>query len=168
LASKIGFFVPMAKKKISAGLLMYRKNEPETECLLVHPGGPFFKKKDRGVWSIPKGLPDENESLEIAAKREFAEEIGFEPAGTLTELGSVEQKGGKTVYAWAIEGDLPDDFVLTSNTFELEWPPKSGNMQEFPEADRAEFLPASTAKEQINPAQAAFIDRLLFHLHHGV
>jgi len=158
----------MAKKKISAGLLMYRKNEPETECLLVHPGGPFFKKKDRGVWSIPKGLPDENESLEITAKREFAEEIGFEPAGTLTELGSVEQKGGKTVYAWAIEGDLPDDFVLTSNTFELEWPPKSGNMQEFPEADRAEFFPASTAKEQINPAQAAFIDRLLFHLHHGV
>src|SRR5689334_11397166 len=130
-----------ARSRVSAGLLLYRRRETDLEFLLVHPGGPFFLRKDESSWSIPKGEAQAAEDLLARAKIEFAEELGFSPRGDFLSLGAVRQKGGKTVRAWAVEGDLPDDFVLRSNTFELEWPPRSGRMQSFPEIDRAEFFP---------------------------
>lgn len=141
---------------------MFRKKADELEVLLVHPGGPFFRKKDGGAWTIPKGEVAEGEDLMTRAKLEFREELGFEPAtDDWIELGTVKQKGGKTVYAWAFGGDLPPDFIVVSNTFSMEWPPRSGRTQDFPEIDRAEFFPIELAQEKINPAQIEFLDRLL-------
>lgn len=145
--------------KISAGLLMYRVRAGHLEVLLAHPGGPFFTNKDLGVWTIPKGLVDEDENQLAAARREFEEETGVRPEGEFLPLGEVRQKGGKTVVAWAVEGDL-DPAAITSNTFQREWPPRSGRRQTFPEIDRAEFFSIAEAKTKINPAQAQFLGRL--------
>ena len=145
--------------KVSAGLLMYRLCEGTVEALLIHPGGPFWKNKDEGAWSIPKGEVIEGEPLEDAARREFQEELGIPPADPLLSLGTVKQKSGKLVHAWAFEGDC-DPRTIRSNTFTLEWPPKSGKLQQFSEADRAQFFDLATAKRKINPAQVAFLDRL--------
>jgi len=140
---------------------MYRRRGGQMEFLLVHPGGPFFLRKDEGNWTIPKGQATPGEDLLERARIEFAEELGLEPGGTCFALGEIRQKGGKTVHAWAVEGDLPDGFMLRSNTFELEWPPRSGKRQAFPEIDRAEFFPEELARRKINPAQREFLDRLL-------
>jgi predicted NUDIX family NTP pyrophosphohydrolase len=149
------------RSRISAGLLMFRRNEIDVvEFLLVHPGGPFWKNKDDGAWTIPKGEAQPEEDLLTRAKTEFEEEIGLKPAGDFVPLGSIKQKGGKTVHAWAFEGDLPQDFQLKSNTFEVEFPPHSGKISEYPEVDRAEFFPDQIARCKINPAQVAFLDRL--------
>jgi predicted NUDIX family NTP pyrophosphohydrolase len=148
---------------------MFRMNNEKLEVLLVHPGGPFFRNKDDGAWTIPKGEAAENEDLLTRAKIEFEEELGIPAAGaavtsrreTWIELGEVKQKGGKKVHAWAFAGDLPPDFKLSSNTFEMEWPPRSGKTQPFPEIDRASFFSLAPARVKINPAQAVFLDRLL-------
>lgn len=145
--------------KRSAGLLVYRTTNVYPEVFLIHPGGPFFAKKDLGVWSIPKGEFDSEEPL-TAARREFEEETGFKIAGDFIELKPIKQKGGKLVYAWAVEADF-DASEIVSNTFPLEWPPKSGVMKEFPEADRAEWFDIETAKQKINPAQTDLIDELM-------
>jgi predicted NUDIX family NTP pyrophosphohydrolase len=150
----------VAVKGSSAGILLHRRGERGTEVLLAHPGGPFWARKDLGAWSIPKGELDEGEDPRGGALREFAEETGTQlPDGALEELGSVKQKSGKLVVAFAVEGDL-DPATLVSNTFEVEWPPRSGRIQEFPEIDRAEWFDLDTAREKLNPAQAAFVDRL--------
>ena len=129
--------------------------------LLVHPGGPFFRNKDLGSWTIPKGEAAEDEDLKARAAIEFQEELGIAPSTEdWIELGIVTQKGGKVVHGWAVEGELPDDFQIVSNTFEIEWPPRSGRKQQFPEVDRAEFFPIEVAATKINPAQVAFLDRL--------
>src|SRR6476469_4756094 len=155
----------MKRSKPSEGLLMFGKNNELLEFLLVHPGGPFFRNKDNGAWTIPKGEAAEGEDLLVRAQLEFREELGVNPsASDWIELGTVKQKGGKTVHAWAFEGELPPDFVVASNTFSMEWPPRSGRTQEFPEIDRAEFFPIALAKEKINQAQVEFLDRLLEHL----
>ncbi len=140
---------------------MFRKNGATVEILLVHPGGPYFQKKDDGAWSIPKGEAGDGEDLLTRARIEFKEELGFVPSDSTIELGTVKQKGGKTVHAWAFEGDLPRDFELKSNTFDLEWPPRSGKMQTFPEADKAAFFPVDEAKRKMNIAQVFFLDRLV-------
>jgi predicted NUDIX family NTP pyrophosphohydrolase len=149
----------------SAGIVLFRNRAaPEPEVLLVHPGGPFWAKKDLGAWSIPKGEPDGGEDARLCALRELAEELGpAAPAlvpADLIELGSVHQKGGKLVHAWAAEGEF-DPAALSSNSFELEWPPRSGARREFPEVDRAAWFDPVEARRRINPAQAPFIDRLL-------
>jgi predicted NUDIX family NTP pyrophosphohydrolase len=144
----------------SAGILLHRRGEAGLEVLLVHPGGPFWAKKDLGAWSIPKGEHLDGEEPLAAALREFAEETGtaLSPA-ELTELGTIKQRGGKTVQAWAAEGDI-DASAIRSNTFEMMWPPRSGAMVEFPEVDRAQWFSLEEARERINPAQAEFLDRL--------
>ncbi len=154
----------MNKKRVSAGLLMYRIINGKPEFFLVHPGGPYFHKKDDGHWSIPKGEPDVNEDLFETAKREFKEETGIEPDGIYIELGSIIQKGGKEVFAWGFEGDLPDNFELVSNTFMEEWPSNSGRFVKFPEVDKAEFLCETEAKQKIKAAQIPFIDKILMHI----
>lgn len=146
--------------KVSAGLLMFRRRDGAHEVLLVHPGGPFFARKDEGSWSIPKGELEPGENLLARAQVEFEEEIGIQPRGHWMALGSVRQRGGKVVHAWAFEGDLEDSFQLRSNNFELEWPPGSGKRAEFPEVDQAAFFPEEIARRKINPAQVAFLDRL--------
>jgi predicted NUDIX family NTP pyrophosphohydrolase len=146
--------------KISAGLLMFRKTTAGLEVLLAHPGGPFFKNKDDGVWTIPKGVAEPGEDLLERARIEFEEELGIKPSGEPVFLGTVRQKGGKTVHAWAIEGDLPANFEARSNTFQLEWPPRSGKFQSFPEVDRAQFFCREEAGRKINPAQKEFLDRV--------
>ncbi len=128
--------------------------------LLVHPGGPFWKNKDAGAWSIPKGEPEEGEELLAAGLRELREEIGLEPQGDLKDLGIIQQKGGKTVHAWAFEVDPMTAIAQVSNSFELEWPPRSGKMQTFPEIDRAEFFTVEEAETKINQAQRTFLERL--------
>ena len=144
----------------SAGVLLYRRGAAGVEVLLVHPGGPYWARKDSGAWSIPKGELDEDEEPRAAALREFAEETGTElPDVALDDLGSVKQKSGKVVVAFAVAGDL-DTEALVSNTFELEWPPRSGRTQSFPEIDRAGWFGLDAAREKLNPAQAAFVDRL--------
>ena len=147
----------------SAGILMYRWCEGALEMLLVHPGGPFWAKKDAGAWSIPKGEYDVGEDPLIAARREFQEETGFEAVGELIELTPLKQRSGKVVACWALEGDL-DAGAISSNTFELEWPPRSGRKVSFPEADRAGWFEAGAAKEKILPGQAGFISELLDRL----
>ena len=150
----------MAARLNSAGVLLYRRREGAVEVLLVHPGGPFWARKDLGAWSIPKGEYDDGEDPRACALREFAEETGTRlPGGALDELGSVKLKSGKLVLAFAVEGDL-DPATISSNTFELEWPPRSGRIQSFPEVDRAEWFDLTTAREKLNPAQAEFVDRL--------
>jgi len=145
--------------KVSAGLLLYRVQGGRLEVLLGHPGGPFFRNKDPGAWTIPKGEPAEGEPLLEAAKREFGEETGFAVEGEFLELPPVRQKAGKVVHAWAVEGDC-EPSSLRSNTFELEWPPRSGKRAEFPELDRVAFFELSEARKKINPAQAALLDEL--------
>jgi predicted NUDIX family NTP pyrophosphohydrolase len=143
----------------SAGLLLYRRN-PDIEVLLVHPGGPFFAKKDDGVWSIPKGEYEPGEDALAAAVREFEEELGSRPPdGERIDLGEVKQRGGKIVTAWAVEGDI-DTVAVVSNTFAMEWPPRSGRTAEFPEIDRAEWFDLPTARTKILAAQEPFLDRL--------
>jgi predicted NUDIX family NTP pyrophosphohydrolase len=148
------------RSRISAGVLMFRRKIDIPEVLLAHPGGPFFRNKDDGVWTIPKGEATAGEDLLTRAQIEFEEELGIKPLGNWIPLGSIKQKGGKTVHAWAIEGDLPESFKLRSNTFQIEWPPRSGNLKEFPEVDRAEFFPEEIARRKLNPAQIPFLDRL--------
>ena len=138
----------MAKSRISAGLLMYRQTDGNLQVLLAHPGGLFFQNKDEGAWSIPKGEIEPDEDLLEAAKREFTEEIGVTPAGPFIPLAQVKQKGGNVVHAWAFNGDC-DPTAIVSNTFTMEWPPKSGQQKEFPEIDRAEFFDLDTARRKI-------------------
>jgi predicted NUDIX family NTP pyrophosphohydrolase len=142
----------------SAGVLLFRRT-PELQVLLVHPGGPFFARKDAGAWSIPKGEVEPDEALEARARLEFEEETGTALDGELRPLGAVRQKGGKVVHAFAAEGDL-DAEAIVSNTFELQWPPRSGRVQTFPEVDRAGWFTLGEAREKINPAQAELLDRL--------
>jgi predicted NUDIX family NTP pyrophosphohydrolase len=150
--------------KRSAGILLYRIADGTPEVLLVHPGGPFFARKDAGVWSIPKGEYDEDEDPQASARREFEEETGTAlPPGELIELGEVKQKGGKIVTAWAAEGDL-DAEAVSSNTFTMEWPPRSGSTAEFPEIDRAGWFEIETAREKLVAAQTEFLDRLVERL----
>jgi predicted NUDIX family NTP pyrophosphohydrolase len=151
-------------KKRSAGILMYRRTGPELQVLLVHPGGPFWAKKDLGAWSIPKGEFGEDEEPLAAAKREFREELGAEPAaladGAFLELGTLVQPSRKEIIAWAVEGDFAIA-ELKSNTFEMEWPPKSGRKKQFPEVDRAAWFGLEDARARILRGQAEFIERLL-------
>lgn len=147
--------------KRSAGLLLYRRITPVVEVLLVHPGGPLWAKKDLGVWSVPKGEYDATEDPWATARREFEEEIGqAPPEGEPLDLGVCTQKSGKVVCCYAIEADV-DVSSINSNTFEMEWPPKSGKRQAFPEVDRAEWMTVEVARTKINPAQAVFFDSLL-------
>ena len=139
---------------------MYSRRARGLEVLLVHPGGPFWKKRDEGAWSIPKGEAEEGEDFLTAAVREFREEIGFAVKGSLVDLGWVKQKGGKIVYAWAIEAGPDQAISLTSNMFEMEWPPRSGKIQPFPEIDRAEFFSFAEAEKKINESQRVFLERL--------
>jgi len=145
--------------KRSAGLLLYRIQEGRVEVLLVHPGGPFWAKKDQGAWSIPKGEIEAGEDPFSTAKREFEEELGFAPQGKFTKLETVKQKGGKTIQAWAFEGNCEPSSVR-SNTFVMEWPPRSGKEREFPEIDRAEFFEIRDAKQRINAAQTELLSEL--------
>jgi predicted NUDIX family NTP pyrophosphohydrolase len=147
--------------KRSAGMLMYRGSPPALELLLVHPGGPFWAKKDLGAWSIPKGEYEDGEDPLAVARREFEEELGNAlPEGDVIALGELPQPSRKVITAFAIEGDF-DVSTVRSNTFEMEWPPKSGREQSFPEVDRAEWFSAEEARRKILPGQQPFIDRLL-------
>lgn len=145
---------------VSAGLLMYRPAEQDLEVLLVHPGGPFWKNKDAGAWTIPKGEIAAGEDPLAAACREFEEETGVIPRGPFIDLGEIRQKSGKRVLAWGFPGDC-DPTAIRSNTFTLEWPPRSGEYREFPEVDRARFVSAAEGCALINPAQVPFIERLV-------
>jgi len=127
------------------------------KVFLVHPGGPFFLKKDEGYWGIPKGLPDDNEDMAATARREFEEETGIKAEGELTPLGSVVQKGGKTVHCFAMEAGNDDPFDIQCNTFRMEWPPNSGKFEDFPEVDKGEFFVIETALQKINSAQREFL-----------
>jgi predicted NUDIX family NTP pyrophosphohydrolase len=153
--------------KRSSGILLYRDREGTTEFLLVHPGGPYWTRKDEGAWSIPKGGIEEDEDSRAAALRELDEELGQEApdldAAALIDLGSIRQRAGKVVDAWAAEGDF-DPAELDSNTFEMEWPPRSGREVEFPEVDRADWFDLERARQKLLPAQGEFLDRLLEHL----
>lgn len=149
-------------KKTSAGILLYRFVADLPQALLVHPGGPFWAKKDAGAWSIPKGEYEDGEEALACALRELEEELGEAPAlrvEALVDLGSVKQSGGKVVRAWTTEADF-DPATLRSNTFEMEWPPRSGQRREFPEVDRAEWFSLGEARQRILAAQAPFVDRL--------
>jgi predicted NUDIX family NTP pyrophosphohydrolase len=142
----------------SAGIVLYRN---ALEVLLVHPGGPFFAKKDAGVWSIPKGEYEDGDDPLACALREFEEELGTPlVADSRIELGTIVQRGGKQVIAWAVAGDL-DPSTASSNTFTMEWPPRSGRQQEFPEVDRAEWFSVDEAREKLVPAQVELVDRLV-------
>jgi len=145
--------------KHSAGILLYRKTSLAVEFFLVHPGGPFFKNKDDGAWSIPKGEFDADEDPLTAARREFEEEISIKLTGNFIPLTSITQKGGKVVQAWAVEGDI-DAKSIQSNTFTIEWPPRSGKMATFPEVDRAGWFSYDEAVKKINAAQVAFLDEM--------
>ncbi|HWF74687.1 MAG TPA: NUDIX domain-containing protein [Solirubrobacteraceae bacterium] len=148
----------------SAGILLYRGSAPELEVLLVHPGGPLWARRDAGAWSIPKGEYEDDEEPLAAARREFAEELGSPlPEAELTDLGEIKQRSGKLVRAWAAPGDF-DPSEVRSNTFALEWPPRSGRMSEFPEVDRAEWFGLDEARERINPGQVPLLDRLVHAL----
>ncbi|HXE24879.1 MAG TPA: NUDIX domain-containing protein [Roseiarcus sp.] len=149
--------------KTSAGLLLFRKAAAGLQVLLVHPGGPFWARKDEGAWSIPKGLADPGEDLLAAAQREFLEETGMAVDGEFLDLGAHRQPGGKTVRAWALEGDF-DPAALRSNTFSLEWPPRSGRTAEFPEVDRAVWFSLGEALEKINKGQRPIIEALVERL----
>jgi predicted NUDIX family NTP pyrophosphohydrolase len=148
----------MAKKK-AAGLLLYRFRDSELQVFLIHPGGPFWAKKDMGAWAIPKGEFEEDEHPLDAAKREFYEETGSTAEGNFVPLRPLQQRGGKTVYAWAVEGDCDAD-AITSNLFSMEWPPRSGKQREFPEVDRAAWFTLTEAREKIQPAQVVLLEEL--------
>jgi predicted NUDIX family NTP pyrophosphohydrolase len=145
--------------RTSAGLLLFRRRGGGVEVLLVHPGGPFWAKKDHGAWTIPKGEPAEGEDELATAQREFGEETGVAPKGPFLPLGSVTQKGGKVVHAWAFESDCDPD-AIRSNTFQVEWPPRSGQWRTYPEVDRAAFFGFAEARRRINPAQVALLEAL--------
>jgi predicted NUDIX family NTP pyrophosphohydrolase len=148
--------------KVSAGLLMYRFRNGRLEVLLVHPGGPFWRNKDEGAWMIPKGEVEEGEDIFAAAQREFTEETGLKPSGKFVGLGEVKQRSGKHVHAWAFEGDC-DPASIQSNAFEMEWPPKSGKRQSFPEVDRGAFFNLAEARRKILAAETPFLERLAEH-----
>ena len=147
----------MTKK--SAGILLYRLTNKILEVLIVHPGGPFWAKKDLGVWSIPKGELNDNESLLDAALREFQEEMGEQLSGNFISMTPIKQNNGKTVYAFALEHDF-DALKIKSNTFTMEWPPKSGKQQEFPEIDKGQWFDFTTSKQKLNERQAFIVDEL--------
>jgi len=147
----------MTKK--SAGILLYRFREGELQAFLVHPGGPFWARKDKAAWSIPKGEFDDSEDPLEAAKREFQEETGMPVTGDFIDLGECRQPSRKIIYAWAVEGDC-DPAAIKSNTFEMEWPPKSGKYKSFPEVDKAAWFSAGDAKEKLHKGQVVLIDRL--------
>lgn len=151
--------LPSMKRKQSAGILLYRMTENKLEVFLVHPGGPFWKNKDVGAWTIPKGEFDGDETALDAAVREFREETGHALPGPFYALEPIRQKGGKKVFAWAASGDL-DPAAIVSNTFEMEWPPRSGRMQSFPEVSKGAWFDLETASQIINPAQTALLDEL--------
>jgi predicted NUDIX family NTP pyrophosphohydrolase len=146
--------------KTSAGILFYRIQKNELEVLLVHPGGPFWSKKDEGVWSVPKGEVELNEDLLEAARREVKEELGIEPEGKPIAMNPLKQKGGKLIHCWALRQNL-DPAKIISNFFELEWPPKSGLKKQFPEVDRAAWFDIPSARNKILPGQASFLDDLI-------
>jgi predicted NUDIX family NTP pyrophosphohydrolase len=150
------------RSRISAGLLMFRRTKNKVEVLLAHPGGPFHVHKDDGVWTIPKGEAAPGEDLLTRAQIEFEEEVGCRPenAQEWIELGWIKQKGGKIVHAWGFEGDLPEPFGCKSNLFELEWPPRSGKYQQFPEVDQACFFSDEVARRKLKATQVPFLDRL--------
>ena len=148
-----------AKPRISAGLLLYRYTDGVLQFLLAHPGGPLYRNKDDGAWTIPKGEPDGAEDLLLTAQREFAEETGIHAGGSFIPLTPIQQKGGKIVHAWAVEQDC-DPTTIKSNTFTMEWPPHSGQQQEFPEVDRAAYFDLETAKCKIRDRQAALLMEL--------
>ena len=145
--------------RVSAGLLLFRLRSSTIEVLLVHPGGPFFRKKDLGAWTIPKGEAEADEPLLDVARREFEEETGFRPEPPFLELEPIRQKSGKWVHAWAFAGDC-DPAAIRSNSFRLEWSPRSGRHVDFPEIDRAEFFDLPAARQKINPAQVRLLDEL--------
>jgi len=149
--------------KESAGLLLFRRRAGEPEVFLVHPGGPFWAKKDEAAWSIPKGELSSGEEPLAAAKREFAEETGIHVDGEFVALGEVKQAGGKVVKAWALEHDL-NPSLIRSNTFEIEWPPRTGKLREFPEVDKAEWFALAGAFEKILKGQQDFLSRLAAHM----
>jgi len=153
--------MPTEKKanKVSAGLLLYRVRASRLEVLLVHLGGPYWSRKDAGAWFVPKGGVEKDEDEFAAARREFQEETGMEPHGPFLELGSVHHKSGKRVVAWAFRGDA-DPAAFRSNTFSLEWPPKSGKFQNFPEIDRADFFTVEMAAKKMHPEEYALVRRL--------
>ena len=154
-------------KKISGGLLLYDKGGVATRFLVAHPGGPFFRKRDEGCWSIPKGEPESGEEVFDAAIREFEEETGLCPAGPFLELGDIVQKNGKRVYAWGFEGEWEEGRIPECNEITLEFPKGTGKMWTFPEIDRAELLPLEEAKQKLRKEQHPFIDRLLKILSDG-
>jgi predicted NUDIX family NTP pyrophosphohydrolase len=149
----------MARARRSAGILLYRHRAGGLEVLLVHPGGPFWRNRDEGAWSIPKGEFDDHEDALAAARREFAEETGTAIDGEFVALAPHRQRSGKTVHAWAVEGDL-DAAAVRSNSFSMEWPPKSGRTAEFPEVDRAAWFPIAEARKKLLPGQLPFLDQL--------
>jgi predicted NUDIX family NTP pyrophosphohydrolase len=149
----------MKSKKQSAGILIFRRKNAALEFMLVHPGGPIWKNKDEGAWSIPKGEFTDEEDALAAAQRELKEELGMELTGEFISLAPVKLKSGKTVYAWALEADLNTE-LISSNTCQIEWPPRSGKRIDIPEIDKGAWFNMSEAKQKINPAQAAFLDEL--------
>ncbi len=151
--------------RVSAGILLFRHRETGIEVLLGHPGGPYFENKDAGAWSIPKGQAEDGEDLIAVAKREFGEETGHVVGSNarMIELGSIKQRGGKTVYAWAVEGDL-DPADAWSNTFQMEWPPRSGIFIDVPELDQVAWFTPEQARIAMNPAQSSLVDVLLREL----
>jgi predicted NUDIX family NTP pyrophosphohydrolase len=156
----------VAQGRSSAGILLYRRTGGGVEVFLVHPGGPYFARKDAGAWTLPKGEVGEGEDPLAVALREFAEETGqtveaCAPGAIPEPLGAVRQRGGKTVSAWSVEGDWPPGAALASNTFEIEWPPRSGRRRTFAEVDRGGFFSEAEAREKMNPAQVELLDRLL-------
>ncbi len=151
----------MSRERISAGLLMYRYKSGQLELFLAHPGGPVFRNRDQGHWTIPKGEVQPNEELLATAQREFEEEVGLQAQGPFLPLGWIRQKGGKVVHGWAFAGDWTDAHRHVCNSFTMEWPPKSGRMQQFPEVDRVAFFPLSEARIKLKEAQLPFLDRLL-------
>ena len=151
------------RPRISAGLVIYRHRGGQLEVFLAHPGGPFFAHRDDGCWTIPKGEVEPGEELLAAAIREFEEEIGFavKKVGPYLSLGSIQQKGGKFVHAWATEQDHDDRQPIRSNEFEMEWPPRSGRIQSFPEVDRAQFFPLAEARRKVKERQIPLLDELV-------
>jgi predicted NUDIX family NTP pyrophosphohydrolase len=150
------------RSRVSAGLLLYQVRDGQVEVYLAHPGGPFFTRKDAGHWTIPKGEVEPGEDFLATARREFQEEIGLavDPRGPFIELGSIRQKGGKTVHAWGLERQSLEPIVCQSNCFRAEWPPGSGTWRNFPEVDRAQFYDLATARQYIKDTQVPFLDRL--------
>ena len=156
----------MAGTKLSAGILLYRTRDRMIQVLLVHPGGPFWARKDDGAWSIPKGEYAEGDDPLDVAKREFREETGSDVLGTFRPLSPLKQPSGKVIAAWAVEGDL-DAAAITSNSFSLEWPPKSGKQHQFPEVDRAGWFDLAAARTKLLPGQRPFLDQLVALLRSG-